>query len=1075
MSVKTKRAIWLGSAVTFAFAGFATITTAAADEQPLSGVKVTAGVQVAQAATTPPPPEEEKAEDKKVERVVVTGSRLRKNEFTSSSPIQVITTEETTLEGLNDTSEILQGSPLAAGSQQINNAFGGFIVQGGTGANSISLRGLGAQRTLVLVNGRRVAPAGTTGRVGAPDLNVLPESMIDRIEILKDGGSSIYGSDAVAGVVNVITKKNYDGLFMSGSTNQTFEGGGATYQADGVWGETFDRGDIMVSAEYFRRDALTVGDRDYLDCVQDITPDATGLSQLGLGSLLDIIDPGTGESKCFNLFEGAAQIASTPAGGSVAGANFPLGGNYIPDPTAVAGGGPFLLDRAGFRRVGLGYVQVANRLFGTSPTASAATVFAALTPAQRAAVESAWRTTTAAVPQDDPRFLSSQVISPVERYTVFVQGSYDLFPGAEGYTELSFNRRESESIRWRQLFPTVCGSAAGVSDGNLSCTASHPSNPFGASTLPVIQVPFNTDQTVDFYRAVLGVRGEFGASVPIFGAWSYDLYYQHSRSEGDATTDFIYNDRVLATTGSAGCIQARINFSGGSCASLPAIGVNWFAPAVMSDGIFTPAEQAFLFARETAHTTYTQQLINGVVTGDAFELPAGPLAVALGFEVRWDELDDTPGPEHQPRFNPVTGVTQSNSWGLTSAGRTFGGDAVREVFGEVSVPLVAGKSWAESITFDGSARYTSYDSYGEGSTYKMGLNYQITPEYRIRGTTGTSFRAPALFEIFLANQLGFANQNAVDPCVNWQLSSNPLIVQSCGTVLGLPSGFLGGGGGSTAVFSGGGGPGVLEAETSEGRTLGFIWTPDWIDFSLAIDYWEIEVNNEVAQFGAANLVFACHTQPPFFTSPFCSLFTRQSNPALPNFGRIDDINNSFVNISSQVTDGLDVTVRYEHEFSFGTFLLNAQGTWTFTDEIRVFPIAVIASSTVNDFNGDVYNSDFNANIDLRFDHEDWTFFWNVDIASRASNNENFATGSLGLYRGTPFTGDFKQYAEFSATHDTSVRYRADDWSIVVGVQNVFDEPPPFSVSGGRVGNSLVFGGPYDVLGRRGFLEVTKEF
>src|SRR5262249_48189673 len=119
----------------------------------------------------------DQSEGEKVERVVVTGSRLRKSEFTSSAPIQIITREDSTLEGLNDTADILQTSTSAAGSQQINNTFSAFVVPGGSGANTLSLRGLGAQRTLVLVNGKRLAPAGSTGQLGQPDLNTLPQSM----------------------------------------------------------------------------------------------------------------------------------------------------------------------------------------------------------------------------------------------------------------------------------------------------------------------------------------------------------------------------------------------------------------------------------------------------------------------------------------------------------------------------------------------------------------------------------------------------------------------------------------------------------------------------------------------------------------------------------------------------------------------------------------------------------------------------------------------------------------------------------------------------------------------------------
>ena len=162
-------------------------------------------VNIGSAMAQTPPATEEKPESKSqaVEKITVTGSRIVRDNFNSVSPVQIITREETTLAGFSSATDSLQSTSVTAGGAQINNAFGGFVTNGGPGANTLSLRGLGATRTLVLLNGRRVSPAGSRGSVGSADLNVLPSSIIDHIEILKDGASSIYGSDAVAGVVNL--------------------------------------------------------------------------------------------------------------------------------------------------------------------------------------------------------------------------------------------------------------------------------------------------------------------------------------------------------------------------------------------------------------------------------------------------------------------------------------------------------------------------------------------------------------------------------------------------------------------------------------------------------------------------------------------------------------------------------------------------------------------------------------------------------------------------------------------------------------------------------------------------------
>jgi iron complex outermembrane receptor protein len=174
------------------------------------------GAAVAQTPTSDQPPATvdtttpAAAEEDDADRVVITGSRIARDAFTSTSPIQVITAEQSTLEGLVDTSELIQGSSIAQGSLQLNNQFGGFVVEGGPGINSVSLRGLGAQRSLVLLNGQRPGPAGVRGQVASFDLQVIPDSIISRVEILKDGASSVYGSDAVAGVVNIITRSSVD-------------------------------------------------------------------------------------------------------------------------------------------------------------------------------------------------------------------------------------------------------------------------------------------------------------------------------------------------------------------------------------------------------------------------------------------------------------------------------------------------------------------------------------------------------------------------------------------------------------------------------------------------------------------------------------------------------------------------------------------------------------------------------------------------------------------------------------------------------------------------------------------------
>ena len=197
-----------------------------------------------------------------VEEIVVTGSRIRKDVFTSSEPMDVVLTENAAIQGMGSIGGFLQSTTVAAGSPQVTAATStAFVQNGGTGAETLSLRGLGANRTLTLMNGRRAGPAGTRGGVSSFDLNVLPLSAIERVEILKDGASSIYGSDAVAGVVNIITKKG-DGATFDAYTSQPFDSGGEEFRLSASYGKSFTRGNFRVTADYHEESELQKGDRD---------------------------------------------------------------------------------------------------------------------------------------------------------------------------------------------------------------------------------------------------------------------------------------------------------------------------------------------------------------------------------------------------------------------------------------------------------------------------------------------------------------------------------------------------------------------------------------------------------------------------------------------------------------------------------------------------------------------------------------------------------------------------------------------------------------------------------------------
>lgn len=973
-------------------------------------------------------PQEEEQASGSSDRVVVTGSRIRRTEFTSAQPLQVITAEEATLEGLVDTTEILQSSTVAATSGQINNYFTGFVTTGGPGVNTISLRGLGAQRTLVLINGRRAGPAGVRGTVGPADLNTIPGSQIERIEVLTDGASSIYGSDAVAGVVNIITRQNLDGGSAELVYNLPFEKGGEELRAGLSHGWTFDRGYLSLGADYYERSELTFGDREAFQCPQDQIYYDADLSQRA-----DVIDPSTGQFKCYTAINNLVRVTrglpnpANPA--ALAGYAF----DYMPDPTAIAGGGIRGCDLNGWR-----FFAGGGSTAG-APTGLHPCVIAGQHPGETTQdVIDRRRAAYGITPAHSPRYDRRQAISPVSRTSFNAFGGYDLTSEIELFGELLYNKRESEQISLRQLFPAV--------------SPSHPDNPFVGTGIiaqlqPVIYMDFDSHQEVEYIRAVAGMRG----SLDFGRGWDWDLAIQHSRSDGEYGGNFFYNDRVIAaqSAGTAsGCNAAALLEPG------PCVRVNWFNPNLLTNGQMTPQEAEFLIGYEIGNTVYEHSYIEGTITGELFDLPAGPIGSAFGFQVREESIDDQPGPE----------ARRSNSWGLTSAQATTGEDTIKEVFAEFEIPVVRDVPLFDSLTLNLSGRLSDYDSYGDNSTYKAGLNWAITPEWRLRASQGTSFRAPALYELYLGNQTSFLGQTQIDPCINWQNLPDGFTKDNC-EADGIPQNYTAAGTSSATIITGGG-IGVLNPETADALSAGLIWTPGFIDLSVALDYFKIEVTDQVQQFSAANIVGGCYASETFATEPLCQLFTRRAANAPSGANQIEQVRSSYINIANQTNEGLDLNVRYNHDLGFGDLLINARASYILDWTSQLF-----TASTPTILNGRVGNPEWVANLNARLDVGDWTGFYQVDLVPRTSNYWIDGTSSI-TFLGEPIFLD--RTAEFYQNHSLSVRRRFDNLTVQFGIQNIFDEPPPYvSYTGGNRGaGNAVLSSQYDYLGRRAFLNIA---
>jgi iron complex outermembrane receptor protein len=404
------------------------------DPQPPEAPVEVAGTQDAdEDAQTEASPQAGEQDEGTVEGVVVTGSRLRRNEFTSPNPIQVLSSEAAALRGVADTADLLQSSTLAAGSPQVNATISSaFVTNGGPGAQTVSLRGLGPERSLVLLNNRRAGPAGTRGSVSAFDLNVIPQSAIERVEILKDGASSVYGSDAVAGVVNIITKRNTDGIELEAFASAPFDGGGESYQVSGTWGRTFDRGFLSISADYYEQTEQTLGDREYTTCPEEY------VFNPATGARIDTIDARTGRFACLGTAFDQVFVYD------FSGRPVPNGRRLQFDYTGQIGtlvpqsrpGSPTNPTNIG---VPPGWVWVG----GPAPTANGQ-------DPQRGVIDAL-----------SQRELDSTLIPNTTRATVFAQAGFDVTPNLEAYAEVLLNRRETTTNGFRQFWSYVYGEDSG--------------------------------------------------------------------------------------------------------------------------------------------------------------------------------------------------------------------------------------------------------------------------------------------------------------------------------------------------------------------------------------------------------------------------------------------------------------------------------------------------------------------------------------------------------------------------------------------------------------------------------------
>lgn len=953
-----------------------------------------------------------------LDKVTVTGSRIARTGFVTPSPVTAITAEEIRATGAVNIGDLMTKLPALSPNYTLGNSTR-FIGTAGLGL--LDLRGMGTARTLVLVNGRR--HVGSSPGSTAVDVNTIPTEWIERVEVITGGASAVYGADAVAGVVNFIMKKSFEGFELRGQTGKADEGGFDRSFVSFSGGSDFaeGRGSAAISLEYSKQDRFGRGDRkigrEFLVSVPNPNYDPTQPPSQSNPQTI-ISGPGGNHSISYGgTFTVGTFNAANPA---------TWGNRYVFNPDGT------------FRR---------NRYDGVvvSATSCVDCDFADLN----------------AVADLQPAF---------DRFSFNTVVNFDLNDNHRLFFEGKYSKTESQffgqptfdqPIRIRRQNPYVTPQLGALMD---------------AAGLTQLQVSrFNVDagrrgenverQTT---RAVLGIEGYFGEE------WSYEA----SANYGQTTIDRLnlnnrINERwhagldvardangnlVCRTTIDPNAVNPHTNTVYSSFARTGCVPFSIFGNGAVS------REAAAWFNTNSLNTSkLEQQVISASVANSTlFSLPAGEVGFAGGIEYRKEKSQENTDPL------AALGLTFLNA--IPSRGGEYD---VTEVFAETTIPLLADLPGVERLALDLAGRYSDYSTIGTAATWNVGLDWTIIPSLRFRGTVAKAVRAPSIGELFNPQSQNFAT--IADPCNYQATNSNrpatakdPTLRQANCSALGIPVGWVDTFSANRPGVSGGN-PDLSEEE-ADSVSFGFVWQPEFVEgLGVSVDYWRVTLHDAIGAVTAQTNATRCVDSPGGINNPFCSFITRAPVGGYTDAqGRIFpaySITNWLAlneNLAKSRRVGVDVEVDYRFNFLGGDSTLRFVGTrllqsreWPFQD----FP------DEFNEYVTYVTDPRWRAQLNATYRHGNWRGSWDLNYVdgnlrvTPASYNSN--PGSQSPIRNGSWT-----YHNLQAGY----KFPGTGLDLYVGVDNVFDKDPPLNYFGNDIGSAL-----YDNIGRFMYMGVTYKF
>lgn len=948
------------------------------------------GGAVAQEQTAPGEPQAQASET-----IFVTGSRIARDpNLASPVPVQQLGEEDLRLSGEISLADVVNRIPALLSSTTAENTT--------SGANALNLRGLGATRTLTLVNGRRHV-AGFEGNQ-AVDIGSIPRGLIQRVEVLTGGASAVYGSDAVTGVVNFILRDDFEGQSFDVRGGMSSRGDAENASVQMLIGRNFhqDRGNIVFSLDLTADSLLRFGDRpwsrnnglsrnlpnpDLRFQRGDIganTPlfssfynfNNTGRYPFGLlipasaQSFINAYNAAFGTALTVNDLSPAEQALISRRNNSPSRAILPQPtfsissrrgvispGNFgiAPGVDLDGNGVPDCLDSF----VGWNNSLVGNGSFGFAGGCWVVNNDGSVRPYRDGLVAGSFNQFGGDGIEDV--FDNTFLIPQTWRGTGNLNVRYDLTPSMRAFGEFKASRSTTERATPLNTFYDLLYGA--------------PDNPF----LPVELRPlaqqtgglFITRDPTDLggnvntfnrdtYRAVAGLSGE----LPNGWTWevsaNYGLFINEITNSNTVLLDrfFAAIDVVSDANGNPVC---RSSLNPGAVPPTTIFDIPVFDPGFYTftpgDGQCRPAniwggpnsisQEAvdFITTQTRDELRLDQTVFTALLTGDSaglFTLPAGPIGFAIGAEYRREtsrynrdpvDLGIIPSGSPFPAGTLISDVSANGSLGFAAESQFFnsrGNYHVTDLFAEISVPILSGVLLAEELTFDAAYRYADYSSIGGAETWKLGLIWTPVSDLSFRATRSQAIRAPNIDELFRPDNPAFFRP--VDPCDANEIGNAPdpaLRAANCqagGNGLpGLPPTYLDP---LSARFPGvAGGNQNLNAETADTITVGFVFQPRFLPgFSLTVDYWNVEIADGIAFVTAQDIVDSCYDASDFPNSGFCTLFTRETNVASPQFGGFRFLRQSFVNYASIEAQGYDFAANYSFSWREYDFTTGVVGT-----------------------------------------------------------------------------------------------------------------------------------------------------